>query len=79
LVTKGDVAVVSATGALLPRTANVGLWPDVGDAVFACADDLDWLSTPERFLGGLDQFDLDNFARNHARAEDDPSIEAANS
>jgi hypothetical protein len=79
LVAKSDVAVVSATRALLPRTADIGLWPDVGSTVFALADELNRLSTPQRFLGGLDQFNLDNFARNHARAEDDPSIEAANS
>jgi hypothetical protein len=73
------VPVVSATGALLPGTANIGLWPDVGNTVFACADDLDWLSTPERFLGCLDQFNLDHFARNYPRAEDHTPIEAANS
>jgi hypothetical protein len=51
----------------------------MGEAVFTLADELNRLSTPQRFLGGLDQFNLDNFAWNNARAEDDPSIETANS
>jgi hypothetical protein len=79
LVTKGDVAVVSTTRALLPGAADICLWPDVRNSLRACRDELNRLSTPERLLGRLDQFDLENFARNYPRAKDHASIEAANS